>query len=270
MSIWDMYEEFSEKKGNLTELGEERQIGVTLGIVEENYNKDMPGMLKVRIPVRDEESTIVRWAKMMQSYTGPKWGFYFLPEKDDQVLLAYERGNVEKAYVIGAVPRDKDKLTSKSANEENSFKRIVTRHGTEVTFEDGGEEDGSKDKFYIRTAGKAWELTMNNEKQQMTLADKDKNCELILQAEKEAVMLRSKSKITLQAGDSAKIILNGDNGTVTVSGKKIVLQGDNSIEMKSNGTAKLSGQQVALDASSMLKAKSSGMTTIAGTPIKIG
>lgn len=270
MSVWDMYEEFTDKKGSRTELGEERQIGLTLGIVEENYNKDMPGMLKVRIPVRDEDSSIVRWAKMIQSYSGKKWGLYFLPEKDDQVLLGYERGNAEKPYVIGAVPRDRDNFISKSADEKNSCKRIVTRHGTEVAFEDGGEDDGSKDKFHICTAGRNWELLLDNEKRQMTAADKEKACEFILQSEQGTITLKAKSKLTLQAGDSVKMILNGENGTVSVSAKKIMLQGDNSVEMKSSGTAKLSGQQIGLDASSMLKAKSSGMTTIAGTPIKIG
>lgn len=270
MSVWDMYEEVAAKQVLKTDTGDERQIGITVATVEENYNKDMPGQIKVRIPVRDGENQVVRWAKVARMYTGSKWGCYFLPEKEDQVILAFEHGHMEKPYIIGSVPRDNDTFTGQCANEDNEFKKIVTRQGNEIVLEDCKDGGGDKDKIYLNTAGKAILVSLDNEKKQVTVEDKEKKCSFIMDMEKECITLSAGKKMVLKAGDSVTVTLNGDSKTITIEADKAVIKAGQSMELKSSGQAKVSGQQVNIEGSSMLKAASSGMTTIGGTPVKIG
>lgn len=86
--------------------------GVVVGIVTENDKKEMPGYVRVQIPVRDEEMTALRWAKVASPYCGKDWGQYFMPEIGDMVLLAFEHGSLEHTYVIASLPRDNDTFTA--------------------------------------------------------------------------------------------------------------------------------------------------------------
>ncbi len=270
MSVWDMYEEVARTQVSRTENGNDRQTGVTLGIVEENYNRDMPGRLKVRMLVRDEESSIVRWAKVAQPYSGKGWGQYFLPEKGDQVLLVFEQGNIERPYVIASVPRDNDSFVKKAAEENNMYKKIVTKHGSALVFEDDKDGDGEKDKIFVRTAKEMLEASLDNEKKKCLIQDKEKNCRFEMLTEKGKITLSASSKLTIQAGDSIKVVLNADSGTLSISADQITIKGSKKLECASDGTLKLSGQQTMVEATSALKQSSSGMVSIEGKPVKLG
>ena len=58
------------------------------------------------------------------------------------MLLAFEQGNIEKPYVIGCIPKDSDQILKKSVDEDNQYKKIVTRNGNTLYFEDNKEGDG--------------------------------------------------------------------------------------------------------------------------------
>lgn len=270
MAIFDIVDEISEKQITKTETGDERIFGVVVGIVAENYDEAMPGRICVNIPVRDKDANVLKWAKMVPPYSGSKWGEYFLPEKNDQVLLAFEYGNIEKPYVIGSVPRDNDSFLKKSADESNQIKRIVTRYGSEIAFEDNQEGEGEKDKISISTAGKAHTVVLDNENKKITVMDKESNCKLEMKTEDGQLKIIAAKKITIEVGDTIKIVMNGDNGTIQVKADKLMAEASKKMEYKTDGTAKFSGQQTIIEASSSLKNTSNGMVTISGSPIKIG
>ena len=104
MSLYDIIGEISEKQVTKTSTGDARISGVMVGIVAKNYDKDMPGRVCVTIPTRDKEANELQWARTAQPSSGTTWGHYFLPEVGDQVLLAFEGGNIEKPYIIGCIP----------------------------------------------------------------------------------------------------------------------------------------------------------------------
>ena len=122
MALFDIIGAVSEKQVTKTEFGDERIYGTVVGVVAENYTQEMPGRLCVTVPVRDNDANQLKWAKMVMPYMGAGWGTYFLPEKGDQVLLVFEDGSIEKPYVIGCIPKDKDKFLTESANEQNQIK----------------------------------------------------------------------------------------------------------------------------------------------------
>lgn len=242
MSLYDVVSDIGSK--------EEVLYGPVLGVVAENYKKELPGMVQVSIPTRDEESSIYRWAKVAQMYSGKSWGQYFLPEIGDQVLIAFEHGNMERPFIIGSVPRDNDKFISQSSKEKNEIKRIVTRQGNEIALEDRGSDDGSKDRIQIHTSNNGQSISMDNEKNQ--------------------IVIKAQEKLTIKVGDSITVTMNGNNGAVSIDAKKVTISASAGMEYKTDGSAKFSGSQTVIEASSVLKANSNGMVNIQGSMIKIG
>ena len=270
MSLYDVIDEISERKITKSETGDARVYGVMIGVVAKNYDKDMPGRVCVTIPTRDNEHNELKWARQAQLSSGDKWGHYFLPEVGDQVLLAFEGGNIEKPYVIGCVPKDNHKFLSGAVDENNQIKRIMTKNGNMISFEDNKAGDGDKDKILFETAGKQHALLFDNENSVIRLTDKEKGNMIELKTKDGQMLIKAKSKLTIQVGDSVKLIMNGEAGSVKLEANEITLQASNQIQIKSDGMLKSEAAQVTQSASSMFKSESNGMVQISGSPIKIG
>lgn len=269
MGIFDIMEEAGRVQTSAVRSAGCALPGVLPGIVAENYSEKAPGKLRVKIPVRDEGGDVLKWAKVGMPYSGKAWGFYFLPEKDDQVLLAFEQGNIEKPYVIACIPRDGDGFMTEAADEDNQVKRIVTRNGSSLTFTDH-REGKEKDKIRLASSGETCMVCLDNENKKITLSDKEHNADIELDFGRGNVRVHGTKKLTIQAGDSVSITLNGEAGAIKLEADKIQIEGKRSIELAGQGTAKISGQQISLQASSMLKLSSSGTASLQGTPVRLG
>ncbi|MDR0435092.1 MAG: phage baseplate assembly protein V [Gracilibacteraceae bacterium] len=270
MSLYDIIDEISERQAGKTETGDARIHGVALGVVAKNYDKDMPGRVCVTVPTRDKDKNELKWARQAWPASGAKWGHYFLPEVGDQVLLAFEGGNIEKPYVIGCVPRDGAKFLSGCADESNQIKRIMTKNGSMISFEDNKEGGGAKDKILVETAGKAHQFLLDNENDIIRLTDKEKGNMVEMQTKSGQMTLKVKSRLTVQVGDTVKIVLNGESGAVKLEAGEFSIETNNQFKVKADGMVRLEGAQMSLNASSMFKAESGGLVNIAGAPIKIG
>lgn len=270
MALFDIFDEITEKQVVKTELGDARIFGAVAGVVAENYNEQMPGRLCVNIPVRDEQANQLKWAKMAMSYMGRKWGHYFLPEKGDQVILVFEDGNIEKPYVIGCIPKDKDQFLKKSANELNQIKQIQTRNGSRITFWDDEDDEGKKDKITVSTANDAHQMIFDNENKKISVMDKEKSCSVEMATENGKITVHAEQKIEITVGDSIQIEMNGENGSIKIKADKVSIEASKNINISADGNATLSGKQTTVNATSSLKNSSSGMVLIEGKPIKIG
>lgn len=283
MALYEIVNEITQRQLIKTEMGDNRMIGVLTGIVVKNYEKEMPGKICVRIPVRDKEADELKWARVMSGSGGTSWGHYFLPEIGDQVLLAFEQGNFEKPYVIGCIPKDNAQFIKQATDEKNKYKKIMTRNGTHITFADDGQIDadgknsgdgdpGEKDKLTIQTALKTYTLTMDNEKKEVSLTDKEGKNKIVLATEdgKEKLSIVLAKKVELKVGEGVTITMDGESGSINIKAKKYQLETDSGVNVKSNGSTKLGGSNIILEADSTLKASSSGVVQISGSPIKIG
>ncbi len=270
MGLYDIMDEIAAKQVTKSETGDNRMPGIVLGVVQSNYSQDMPGRICVAIPVRDAKANELKWARVAMPYSGSKWGFYFLPEVGDQVLVAFENGNIEKPYIIGSIPKDSNRFLSGSVNANNECKRIVTKNGNTIEFADVADQDGKQDKIKIHTANKSHNLTLDNEKGSMVLSDKEGKNKLEIQTTNGNIQLKTEHKLSIAVGDSIEVILNGDSGTVQVKCGKLNVEADQSAKVTTSGKLGLNGGNVALDASASFKVSSSGISSIGGSPVKIG
>ena len=286
MGLYDMIDAITERQVTKTEMGDNRIFGVVVGVVAKNCDPNsataggsssgadaMDGRVCVTIPTRDAGANELKWARVVMPSSGSKWGHYFLPEVGDQVLLAFEGGNIEKPYVIGCVPKASDKFLKGSVDKDNQFKRIVTRHGTTILFEDNsGDSEGGKDKLTLETAGRQLKILLDNENEKIIIQEKEREdfIEMYTHQGSGTLKVQIKSKIEFKVGDKITMTLNGESGAVSIKAESILLEGSSKVEAKSDSSVKLEAAQVAAEARSALKLESSGSTKLGGSTVSIG
>ena len=286
MGLYDIIDEITERQVTKTETGDNRIWGVMVGIVAKNFDPNstasggtnsgadaMDGRVCVTIPTRDTNANELKWARVAMPSSGSKWGHYFLPEVGDQVLLAFEGGNIEKPYVIGCIPKTADKFLKDSVDKDNQFKRIVTRHGTSIIFEDNStDENGLKDKLTLETAGQKLQILMDYENEKIRIGDKAKEdfFEMYTKEGSGTLTVQIKSKIEIKVGDKITMTMNGESGAVSIKADSILLEASNGVTTKSDSAVKMEAPQVAANASSALKLESSGTATVSGSTVSVG
>ena len=115
-----------------------------IGVVTDNKDPSKLGRVKVKIPIlSDADSTF--WVPIIMLGAGKNRGWFFIPEVDDEVLVMFEHGDVNRPLVVGALWGGKDKPPEK--NPGSNPKRVIkSRSGHKFTFDDEEEkiiiEDG--------------------------------------------------------------------------------------------------------------------------------
>ncbi len=117
-----------------------KMFGVEVALVTSNKDEQKLGRVKVcfpRLPGKPESD----WIRIAQPSAGPDRGFYWIPEVNDEVLVAFERGETNRAYVIGSLWNGKDKPMKEAPREDNSLRMIRTKSGHTIALDDKkGEE----------------------------------------------------------------------------------------------------------------------------------
>jgi phage protein D len=76
--------------------------GVVVGLVSNNNDPNGAGRIRVRFPwLSDNDESA--WAPMATPMTGNGRGFQYIPEIDDEVLVAFEHGDIDRPYIIGCL-----------------------------------------------------------------------------------------------------------------------------------------------------------------------
>jgi len=134
-----------------------KMFGVEVAIVTNNNDDQKLGRVKVmfpRLPNQPESD----WIRIATPIAGPDRGFYWIPEIQDEVLVAFERGESSRAYVIGCLWSGKDKPPKGAPNDKDNIRMIKSRSGHIVTLDDtkGAEKIIIADKSGKRTV--TWDV----------------------------------------------------------------------------------------------------------------
>jgi hypothetical protein len=97
-----MIEELLEKLESSVEKSEEKFYGVTVGRVINPLDPMSLGRLQVQLPFIDSLD-LSPWARVAVPMAGPLHGMYFIPNVGDEVLVAFEHGDVNAPYIIGSL-----------------------------------------------------------------------------------------------------------------------------------------------------------------------
>ncbi len=116
-------------------LHESKVLGVMVGVVTDNQDPDGLGRVKVSLPrlTGDEETA---WARIVTFMAGPDMGAVFIPEVDDEVLVAFEQGDVNLPYVLGSLHNGRDSAPYTNSDGLNKERVIKSKSGHVIRLDD--------------------------------------------------------------------------------------------------------------------------------------
>jgi uncharacterized protein involved in type VI secretion and phage assembly len=171
--------------------------GVVIGTVTNLNDKENLGRVKVKFPwLGDIES---HWAKIATPMAGANRGFFYLPEIQDEVLIAFEHGDVHRPYIIGALwnNRDKPPATYSEVFDGSKVNRRIlkSRSGHIITLDDTGGQE------------------------KIQIIDKSGKNSLVINTASNTVTVESGTGITLQSSNGGqKVVLDGQGQAVQLQG----------------------------------------------------
>ena len=276
-----------EKEHQLNRIG-----GVVTGIVTSNNDPEKLGRVQVKypwLPKMSGSELSSCWARLAFVGGGADRGIVFLPEVNDEVLLAFENGDMSSPFVLGVLYNGKDKppkgigeLVDTGTKKVNE-RIIVSRSGHKVIFDDtAGKEkitiqdktgknkieiDSTKNEFKIISEGKLdlqskGDLTVTTDGKLTLKAKQD------FDASTDAGMTLKAQK-TIDVSATQKIGVKA-NQSVEVSGnQKVDLKaGTSELALQAAG-AELKGVKIDVKANTMLSLGGNAMVQIQGGIVKI-
>ena len=211
---------------------------VVVGIVTNNQDPEGKARVRVKFPwLSDEDES--NWARLVSPMAGPGRGFQFIPEVGDEVLCAFEHGDITQPYVLGALWNGQDapvENNSKSVTGEGVVRRsLQTRIGHLMLMDDTG---GTGEVSFKTSNGHF--VCLNDKDQQILLKTKLGHKIVLDDAGKNI------SIVDLTGANSIKIDSNGGNIDVNCTGsfsvtaaQGIKLTTPATFSMSATGTASL-------------------------------
>jgi len=196
--------------------------GVVVGVVTNNQDPEGLGRVKVLFPwLSDSEES--HWARIATLMAGKDRGSFYLPEVDDEVLVAFEHGDVRFPYVVGMLWNGKDAPRYNNADGSNDKRVITSRGGHELVFDDNAQQG----KVVIHTK-KNQTITLDDSAggEKISIADKSGNS-VEIDATQNSIAVKSGLKLTIEsqvieikAGGTMKLEATG---TLTIKGAVVMI-----------------------------------------------
>ena len=198
----------------------DRFYGVVVGIVTNNKDPDDLHRVKVRFPwlSNDVESY---WARVAAPMAGKNRGAYFLPEVDDEVLVAFEHGQVDHPYVVGSLWNGKDNAPESNADGENNHRTLRSRSGHVLRFNDkSGNET-------------------------IEIIDKTGNNKVVIDSANNSITIEAKSDITIKSA-TGKLTMQA-NGIEMKSQMGVTVEAAQNMDLKANAIVTVKGAMIRIN-----------------------
>lgn len=119
-----------------------------LADVIDNADPQGQGRIKVKFKWECQTNDVTEWLRVITPDAGSSdkvsknRGFAFVPEKGDQVVIAFEEGNIARPIVLGSVYHGK---IGSGGGDTNKTKSLTTRSGNTIIMDDSNGSINVKD-----------------------------------------------------------------------------------------------------------------------------
>ena len=186
------------------ELRSDKIFGLVIGIVSNNQDPDGQARVKVTFPwLSDSEES--QWARIACFMAGENRGAFFLPEIGDEVLIAFEHGDINRPYVLGALWNGVDKPPGANEDGKNNLRLLQSRSGHIIRLDD---TEGSEKIEILDKTGKnsvTWDTASNK---------------ITMSADQDIEIKAAQGKILLQATEIE--IKSSGNANIEASGNMTI------------------------------------------------
>ena len=195
----------------------QRVAGVVVAQVSDVNDPQGLGRVKLTFPWLSD-TYVSDWARTVQPGAGKDRGALILPEVGDEVLAAFEQGDIRRPYVVGGLfngvdtPKAGPNDIVDSGSGEINRRSFVSRRGHRI---DCLDQAGQADGVTIRTGDNSLQLLLDATGTKLTVHSDG------------TVLVEAKQGVTVDAG----------TGTVELKGGDIKLSGQTGVTIDGGGGA---------------------------------
>ena len=171
----------------------EQRSGVYPAVVTDNVDPEKLGRVKVRLPPMDapDQSGYEAWARLATLMAGRNRGTWFIPDANDEVLVAFEAGDVRRPYVIGSL-WNANSPPPETMDRHNDKKLLCSRNGVKITLDD----QSGQESFIVETPG-GQKITLRDGPGLIEITDSSGN---LVKLETAGITVNASAKVTVNAG----------------------------------------------------------------------
>ncbi len=174
--------------------------GIVIGIVTNNNDPENMARVKIKFPWLDD-SLESNWARVSMPGAGASRGMMWMPEVNDEVLIAFEHGDFDYPYVVGAVWNGQDAMPETTANAIKNGKVEVRVMKTRL--------------------GHVIKLTDSDSAKTIEIIGADQNTNIKFDETNKKITIESKGDMAITA-----------TGNLSLEGAKVTINGKTEFEVK--------------------------------------
>jgi len=197
-----------------------RVYGVVSGIVTDNHDPEGRARVKINFPWLAEHAES-DWAKVASLMAGKDRGACFLPEVGDEVLVAFEHGDIDHPYVLGALWNSDDPTPVPNSDGKNNIRKIKSRSGHELIFCD--DDQGKQVKIELHTKA-GHKVLLDDSSGSEKIEVRDKSGANVVTIDSVAGQIGLESQMTIKI-KSQQIEIEAGMGIKLTAGAVIEIQG---------------------------------------------
>ncbi|MBL8926172.1 MAG: VgrG-related protein [Pseudonocardia sp.] len=211
------------------------QTGVAIAQVSDARDPQHQGRVKLTFPWLSDDY-VSDWARTVHTGAGKDRGFYVLPEVGDEVLVAFEQGDIRRPYVVGGLFNGVDTPKTGPIDDVDggsgaiNRRSLVSRRGHRIDLLD---QDGRKEGIALATGDGKHTFTLDATGSTVTLHSDG------------SVTIEAKSGVTVDAGTGSLKLTGGDVSITATTG--LTLDGGPSVKVNASGQVAVSGGMIRLN-----------------------
>jgi phage baseplate assembly protein V len=217
-----MPEGLIETAAQATAPADRRIYGVTVAQVINNIDATGQGRVQLRLPWLP---SFEPWARVAVLDAGMSRGTYFIPQIGDEVLVAFNHGDVREPYVIGGLWNGQDRPPALLPTDSVNKRIIRTPLGHEIEFDDALQS-----------------ITISTTTQQKITMD-PMSIKLSTTGGTASVTLDTVGTVSIQAAVSIEL----KAPSITIQGTSVDIQGAGTTSIKAGTLCEIQGSLVKIN-----------------------
>jgi uncharacterized protein involved in type VI secretion and phage assembly len=164
--------------------------GVFPAVVIDNVDPENLGRVRVRLPQGGAPGDSGTWARMATLMAGKNRGTWFIPDVNDEVLVAFEAGDMRRPYVLGCLWSGTNP-PPETMDTNNNKKLLRSRNGVKITLDD----QSGQESFVVETPG-GQRVTLKDGPGSIALTDNNGNS---VKLDTSGIVVNASAKVTINA-----------------------------------------------------------------------
>lgn len=171
-----------------------RWYGVFPAVVSDINDPDGQGRVQVRLPWAPDagNAEYETWARLATLMGGNNRGSWFIPDVNDEVLIAFESGDPRRPYVLGGLWNGSDAPPEAMDSAGNNHLKVLrSRNGVKITLDDANGQE----KLILETPG-GQKITLKDGPGMVEINDSNGNS---VKLETSGITVNAAAKVTISA-----------------------------------------------------------------------